>query len=255
MNDDSVSEGRKPKAEPLYRTIHRDLQRMIETGLLAHGESLPSEATLMAQYDTSRPTVHRALVELESEGLVDLHHGKAATVRRWKPIIRNIGKRMSSEVWGAGRSVWSLETEGRTSRTESDGIQRSQAPAEREKEFGTDIVWSRRRLHFVDERPVMISISYYPASIVDGTRVMQTDTGGGGMPEVLAEAGHSIWENRELFYPRTATAEEAKKLRLPKGGTVVDIVRTSRDAGGLVVEVTEMVAAGDAFVFQFDYLS
>lgn len=238
-----------------YQQIVDDFQRAISAGQYKFNDQLPTEAVIMDEYSVSRPTAHRAMVELEARGLVEVRRGVGTFVRIWKPILRPIVQRMSHEVWGAGQSVWSLETEGRTSEVQNVRVQLVDVPAHVAAAIGEARAWLRRRTHLVDERPVMLSVSYYPDSIVAGSAITQTDTGPGGAPARLAELGHAAVKHTERFRIRQAAEPERGQLKLPKGSRVVEFSRQSRDAKGRVVEVTEMVAAEDAFVFQVDYTS
>jgi GntR family transcriptional regulator len=58
-----------------YRSLAEALRRRIETGALAPGTLLPSEATLSREYEASRVTVRRGLELLRDEGVVDARQG------------------------------------------------------------------------------------------------------------------------------------------------------------------------------------
>jgi DNA-binding FadR family transcriptional regulator len=61
------------------------LRRKIITGELDVGEPLPSEATLMAQFGVSRPTLREAFRVLESEQLIRVMRGARGGARVLKP--------------------------------------------------------------------------------------------------------------------------------------------------------------------------
>lgn len=65
----------RPKP-PQYRQIAADLRSAIESGELAAGAALPSEATLTARYGVSRGTARQALADLCGAGLVESVQGK-----------------------------------------------------------------------------------------------------------------------------------------------------------------------------------
>ena len=73
---------RVPKAGEL---VAADLRRKIITGALEVGEPLPSEATLMAQFGVSRPTLREAFRVLESEQLIRVMRGARGGARVLKP--------------------------------------------------------------------------------------------------------------------------------------------------------------------------
>lgn len=64
-----------------YAAIFRELQQQILTGKYSPGERIPSEAALVNRYKVSRPTVSRALRELELLGLVERKAGSGSFVR------------------------------------------------------------------------------------------------------------------------------------------------------------------------------
>ena len=61
--------------------ISRHLAGAIAAGKYVHGARLPSEAQLVRQFGVSRPTVRRALLDLESEGLIERRAGSGTYVR------------------------------------------------------------------------------------------------------------------------------------------------------------------------------
>jgi DNA-binding FadR family transcriptional regulator len=73
---------RVPKAGELVAAA---LRRKIVTGELEVGEPLPSEATLMAQFGVSRPTLREAFRILESEQLILVLRGARGGARVLKP--------------------------------------------------------------------------------------------------------------------------------------------------------------------------
>jgi len=86
--NDPTMEHRKPISR---RTKHRQVFEYvlaeIESGKLKDGERLPSEAELVREFSTSRPTVARALRDLQNLGLVERKVGSGTYVRRrQKPV-------------------------------------------------------------------------------------------------------------------------------------------------------------------------
>jgi GntR family transcriptional regulator len=255
MVDETERDKAAAESRSKYEVIADDFRAMISNGRLAPGAQLPSEKAESERRGVAIETVRRAYRALVQEGLIEKRHGAGTFVYNWRPIVRNIGKRFSSEVWGAGQSVWSAETEGREYGTDELKVFRGPVPGHLAELIREPTAWIRERRHSVDKRPVMLSASYYPASIVTGSPIAEPDTGPGGAPARLADLGHAPRTERELFRPRFATEEERRRLNLPKGSFVSEFRRVVRDEQGLVVEVTEMAAAGDAYVFQVDYTS
>lgn len=84
-----------PDAEPKHRHISRELREAITAGRYPIGARLPSEAQLVRQHGVSRPTVIRALKDLEASGLVERRMGSGSYVRRpgatWASSPRQLG--------------------------------------------------------------------------------------------------------------------------------------------------------------------
>ena len=66
---------RRPDSGPKYKMIYARLLDALKSGEYAVGGKLPSENELVAQFGASRPTIGRALAQLESEGHVERRAG------------------------------------------------------------------------------------------------------------------------------------------------------------------------------------
>lgn len=79
-----ISDG-KPAEEldsaPKYKKICLHLRKAISENLYKVGTKLPSENVLVNQFACSRPTIGRALAELETEGLIERRAGSGTFVR------------------------------------------------------------------------------------------------------------------------------------------------------------------------------
>ena len=67
--------------KPKHQEISRHLQTEIAAGRFGEGARLPSEVQLVRQFSVSRPTVARALRDLESRGLIERRAGSGTYVR------------------------------------------------------------------------------------------------------------------------------------------------------------------------------
>ncbi|MBG0857145.1 FadR family transcriptional regulator [Streptomyces spinoverrucosus] len=61
------------------------LRRMIVRGELTEGDALPSETTLMEEFEVSRPTLREAFRVLESESLISVRRGARGGARVQEP--------------------------------------------------------------------------------------------------------------------------------------------------------------------------
>jgi GntR family transcriptional regulator, arabinose operon transcriptional repressor len=68
--------------QPKHEIIRNELRLAITSGKYKEGERLPTEAQLVEQYSTSRPTVARALRELQRDGLILRRAGSGTYVKK-----------------------------------------------------------------------------------------------------------------------------------------------------------------------------
>jgi DNA-binding LacI/PurR family transcriptional regulator len=69
-----------PGKGPKYKRIYLELREALAEGTYSPGNKLPSESELVASFGASRPTIRRALAQLESEGLIDRRMGSGSMV-------------------------------------------------------------------------------------------------------------------------------------------------------------------------------
>lgn len=85
--------------EPIYNQIIHQIKRLLDTGDLKGGDSLPPIRSLASQLDISINTVARAYRELESEGFLESNGRRGSFIRHeWDHDLkgdifsRDIGK-------------------------------------------------------------------------------------------------------------------------------------------------------------------
>jgi DNA-binding GntR family transcriptional regulator len=107
-----------------------------------------------------------------------------------------------------------------------------------------DQVVARSRLMMVNDRPVEIASSYYPAAIAAGTPLAEQGKIRGGAIAALAALGHSPADVFEQITARWPDAEEAEVLQVEAREPLLVLSRTNLDAAGRPVEfaVNRMVA-------------
>lgn len=238
---------------PAFRRIADALRADIDAGTYRPGSRLPSEADLVGEYGVAKETVRAAIRQLRKEGLVETRKGAGAFVREFRTIVRNETARVAASQWGTGRSVWEPDLEGRPLDIDSSSVSRGTAPGHIARVLDSDQVWIRRRRYLVEGRPVMISTSYLPAAIADGTPITQADTGPGGIYARLGDVGRAPKKFRTQVRSRVPSLEEAAELAIGDDTPVLVTVRTAFDGEGGAVEVNEMVLDSTVYVLQFDY--
>ncbi len=235
---------------PLYLRIGDAIRHKIESGELAPGARVGSDAALIAEWNTTRQTVRQALDVLRAEGLIVREHGRGTFVRR-RPTI--------DVQWPTDR--YRRRPDGPTSPFARDAQQAGAIP---------DWQWNTRReradeqtanrLHLdtgayvmitsytfrADNNPVQLSTSWEPYELVGGTPIEEPE-GGPGPSSVIARfdaIGIRITEVVEIVRARPATADERRQLGMPAGSWVQTVERTHL-AGELPVETCDIVRPAD----------
>ncbi|MFF6830742.1 MULTISPECIES: UTRA domain-containing protein [unclassified Streptomyces] len=241
---------------PKYQRIADELREAIRSGAFAPGDRLPGENDLMATYEVARMTARQALSVLRTEGLTEARKGAGVFVRVFRPLRRRGIPRLAGEHWGGGRSVWSADVEDRD--LVVDRIEVGEAEAGARVAEALDLapgasVCVRSRRFVLDDRPVLLSVSYLPADLVRGTAIAERDTGPGGTYARLAELGRRPVRFREEIRSRMPTAEESEGLALELGTPVVLIDRTAFTEAGVAVELNEMTLDSSSYVLEYDF--
>lgn len=242
---------------PVYRQIADHLRRDIESGAIAPGAPLPSEAELCERYDSARGTIRQAVSLLRNEGLVMSERGRG-TFARERPPVRRLGHdRFARRHRQAGKAAFLAEAEaiGRVPDVQVLQVEPVEGDPDVLKQLklrtGSKVL-IRRRLYLVDGHPVEIASSYLPWSIVKGTPIAEIDPGPGGIYARLEDQGFRLKHFAEEVSTRMPSPQEAAALRLASGVPVFSLIRTAYSSEEKPLEVCDTVMAGDAFVLAYD---
>jgi GntR family transcriptional regulator len=244
-----------------YRRIFEDLRSEILSGSRVSGERLPSEHDLAQEYNTSRPTVRRAIARLKAEGLVVTEQGRGAFVRP-KPHVRlllsgfNYRKHRGLGLPGFNAQV--LE-QGQSPEQQLREVAIIHAPVEVALRLDLDEgepVVVRRRIFLADGQPIAFCDSYYPAEMVQGTAIAEHRKIKGGVHAVIEDPDgpirRQVARSVDDLMSRMPTPQEAEGLSLPAGIPVIRILRTVYDAEGRPLEVQNTTAAADRYEFRYE---
>ena len=244
-----------------YQGIVDELRASILEGRLEAGERLPSENELAGRYDTSRPTVRRAIALLKAEGLVNTEQGRGAFVRP-KPHVRLL---LSGDAFPrhrrAGRSGFNAQVEEQGQTPEQRLLDVGWAGVPRDVALRLDVdddarVVLRRRLFVVNGEPVAFCDSYYPPDVADGTPLAEPERIAGGAYGLIEDPDGPIRRRLKRSVDdlvcRMPTPEEVEGLKLGPGVPVVRTLRTVYDADDRPVEVQDTVAAADKHQFRYE---
>ena len=109
---------------------------------------------------------------------------------------------------------------------------------------GTPVI-KRQRLILLDERPIELAHSYWPADIAAGTPLASTGKVRGGAVSLLADLGYEPGAVAEDVQTRPPTREEAEALQLTDNADwALTLTRTITTPDGRPYEVSVMVSPG-----------
>ncbi|MBC3987161.1 GntR family transcriptional regulator [Streptomyces sp. AC536] len=240
-----------------YQRIADALRAAIASGEYGPGDRLPGENELMATYQVARMTARQALGVLRSEGIAEARKGAGVFVRTFRPIRRHGIQRLARDGWGTGQSVWEADVgAGRELVVDSVVVRQEPTTEGVASVLGLepgDPVCVRGRRFVLDGKPVLLSVSHLPASLVAGTAIAEEDSGPGGIYARLAELGQAPAHFREEIRCRMPTTAEAKQLQLSSGTPVVLVCRTAFTAEGRAVEVNEMTLDASSYILEYDF--
>ena len=230
----------KSSFTPMYFQIQTQLLKMIQSGHLKAGDSLPSEEELSRIYGVSRMTSRQALQVLKSRGFVTRHKGQGSFVsqpRVEKDITHLSG--FTSEMRALGIKTTSVVLESSV----------CPAPAEVATQLGIAVkapIYRLLRLRLGDGLPIAIEEIRLPHERFPG--VEKLDFSRVSLYQTLRER-YEIRVSRadEILEARSATKRESALLEIQARSSLLVISRTLWSTDGLPVETAHSVYRGDRY--------
>ena len=213
----------------VWRQIAEDIEMDIETGRLAHGDRLPSEMELAAQFGVNRHTLRRAINELTQKGLVEATPGRGTFVRGDR-IAYPIGRstRFSQAIAEIGR-----EPGGRLIGYAS--VKATTLVAELlEVEIDSEVV-QLEYLRAANELPICLSTAWFPADRFKGIGEAYREHG--NITDSLRKFGVAAYSrSRTLITSRAANGLEREQLGLERGASVLVVDSVNTDSDGMPIQ-------------------
>ena len=215
-----------PKAK--YEGIYRSIKKRIEAQDYPYQSLLPSENTLIEEYDCSRNTVRRAIAELTADGYVQAMQGRGVRV-----IYQPVGKTTFT--------IGGIETFQETiTATE-------QFAAESGFSVG-DELWAVQRVRYLDGKALILDINYFLKEFVPGlTEEIASHSIYDFIENVL---GMQIITSKRRITVEHATARDEKLLDMDGYDCVAVVVNQTFNSDGMLFEYTQSRHHPDYFCFQ-----
>ena len=244
---------------PLFRQLADELRSEIRSGRRSGGSQLPTESEFQASYGVSRTTVRAALRLLETEGLVVTRKGFGSYVRERPPIRRVASNRRHAAHRASGQPIFDTEVEAQDQRPSRRMLEvgRSEAPPDVAAWLEIKVekpVVVRRRLQLVNDEPVVLSASYFPLWLAEGTRLEVPGPLAEGPDAAIENLGHRFARVVEVVSTRMPAPEEMQVLRLAPGTPVVRLLHIDYDPEDRPLQVADDLYVGDRHEFVFEWM-
>lgn len=213
---------------PLYRRVSETILDRITCGELGPGAMLPSEPDLAAELGVSPGTARKALMALESRGILRREQGRGTFVATTTPesaLFHFFRLRRAD-----GAEV--------TPVLENEQTVRRDATLEEREHFGVDCdyVYEISRVRSIDGRRIVYEVINVPTALFPGL------TDRTPLPNALyalyqRSYNIRISEASEKLRAVLADAADAERLDIEVGAAMIDVSRRAMDLAGRTVEL------------------
>ncbi len=220
-----------------YETVKVSIQQRISDGGWEPGVRLPSERELVQEFGCARMTVHRALRELEAEGLIERRQGSGSYVAELHPISNLLQVRDIHE---------EIAERGHQHTTRVCTVAREKAAAEvatamRLRKGST--VYRCRLVHLENGVPIQFEDRHVnPALAPD---LLEQDFTAVTPSRVLFEHA-PLTEAEQVVEAVLATSEQAVLLDVPEGSALLMVSRRTVSQGA-VASIARLYHPGSRF--------
>jgi GntR family transcriptional regulator len=221
-----------------YRAIADEIRRRVASGEYAPGRLLPSESDLVAEFAASRVTIRRSLESLRDEGLLDARQGFGWFVAS-APLRQSLGRLATIEAQLAADGI----------RPERQVLEFAFERANKRVRavLGADQVLRVKRLNLADGEPFAVVTVWCRADL--GQNLSRADVERSPFYELLDVP---LKGATQTIGADAAGTGDAELLGIPVGSPVLRCTRTTTDADGRPVLLSEHVFAAHRTEFVVD---
>lgn len=232
-----------PKAK--YAEIYKDLKRRIETEEYEFQEMLPSENSLIQEYDCSRNTVRRAIADLVTDGYVQTMQGKGVLVI-YQPALQT-----SFTIGGIESFKESAVRNNLKSETKVIHFAELVVDQKISQKTGFNIgdeIYYLQRLHYLDGKALILNHNYFLKSVaVDLTVEIAEKSIYDYLENTL---GVNIVTSRRIMTVEKMTQIDEKYLDLGDYNCMAVVSSQTYNSDGVMFEFTQSRHRPDYFSFQ-----
>ena len=234
-----------PKSK--YESIYKDLKQKIEEEEYPYQELLPSENQLVQTYNCSRNTIRRAVSRLVTDGYVQTLQGKG---------VRNIYRPVEQTAYTIGVIESFKESHIRNHKKgRSVVLQFMELTADQKISRRTGFpvgseLYYIQRLHFLDDKPLILNHNYFLKSAVPG---LTPEIAGNSIYEYLENTLHmTIVNSKRVMTVEKITQIDEKYLQMDVNdyNCLAVISSHTYNSDGVMFEFTQSRHRPDYFRFQ-----
>ena len=232
-----------PKA--IYKEIYKVLKEKIETGVYEYQEMLPSENTLIQEFDCSRNTIRRAIGELVNDGYVQSMQGKG---------VRNIYQPSEQNTFVIGGIESFKESAIRNKKkARSEVIQFVELIVDEKIANRTGFpvgeeIYYVQRIHYLDEKALIFNHNYFLKSVAEG---LTKEIAEKSIYDYLENTlGVNIVTSKRIMTVEKMTQIEEKYMDLKDYKCLAVVSNQTYNSEGVMFEYTESRHHPDYFRFQ-----
>lgn len=227
-----------------YIEIYDDLKKKIEQNVYQYQQLLPSENTLVKEYDCSRNTLRRAIGNLVNEGYVQTKHGKGVRV-----IYQDFNK--NEYMFGETETFKEFAIRNHkkhwTEVIVFEELVVDQSLHEHTR-FPVGVeVYHLKRVRYLEGNPVIMDYNYFRKDITTGLTIEIAED---SIYEFLDRELNQrmVTAKRKMVVERTTELDE-KYLKLDGFNSVVVVTSHIFNADGVMFEHTQSRHTPGNFVF------
>ena len=232
-----------PKAK--YADIYKNLKQKIENGNYKLQELLPSENTLVQEYECSRNTIRRAIADLVSDGYVQTMQGKGVRVI-YQPALQT-----SFTIGGIESFKESAIRNHQKPETKviyfTELVVDGKIAARTGFPLGAEIYYLQR-LHYLDGKALILNHNYFLKSVAQG---LTKEIAEKSIYDYLENTlGVNIVTSRRIMTVEKMTEIDEKYLELGDYNCMAVVSSHTYNSDGIMFEYTQSRHRPDYFSFQ-----
>ncbi|MCF0106335.1 MAG: UTRA domain-containing protein [Holdemanella sp.] len=231
-----------PKSK--YEDLYKKIKRRIETGEYEYQSLLPSENTFVHEFESSRNTIRRAIMQLVQDGYVQTIHGKGVRVI-YEPQEQSIFTMERIESFSEASSRLSLNQV-----TEVREFKELVIDEKLSKKTGFEIgkeIYYVQRLRIIDDIPLIIDHNYFLKDVVPH---LTREIAESSIYNYLENELHvNIMTSKRKFSVEPANENDENNILLNGLNCVMAVTSTTYDSNGIFFEYTQSRHSPKHFAF------